>query len=324
MSPDGVASPPPAVAAFVHRFSDPDELAAALRAGDVSYMPLPGRRYEAELSMLQIETLQLRRVRDDAHASHAAALPDRVTILVRAGPVGDTTVNGHVLEANTAFIAGPSGPLNGLCRGRQDWAALTLPQDDFPGLAEIWGDGPLHGTTRAFRLAQEAMDRTMAAVNAVADHIPFIMAGRASATELRGLRSSLQELVADIGAGVEEERKASRAVAGALRILRRCEAHLQENIERPVYLQDLCAVVGVSPRKLHQAFVAAVGMSPLAYLKRRRLGLVRRALRDGAAGARLVKSIALAHGFWHLGNFAHDYRAMFGEAPSETLARRRA
>jgi hypothetical protein len=34
-----------------------------------------------------------------------------------------------------------------------------------------------------------------------------------------------------------------------------------------------------------------------------------------------VKSIALSHGFWHLGQFAHDYRATFGEAPSETLAR---
>ena len=34
----------------------------------------------------------------------------------------------------------------------------------------------------------------------------------------------------------------------------------------------------------------------------------------------MVKSVALAHGFWQLGNFAHDYRAMFGELPSETLA----
>ena len=37
----------------------------------------------------------------------------------------------------------------------------------------------------------------------------------------------------------------------------------------------------------------------------------------------LVKSVALTHGFWHLGQFAHDYRATFGEMPSETLARAR-
>jgi AraC family transcriptional regulator, ethanolamine operon transcriptional activator len=51
--------------------------------------------------------------------------------------------------------------------------------------------------------------------------------------------------------------------------------------------------------------------------------LVRRALASGGAGVRLVKSVALAHGFWHLGNFARDYRERFGEAPSETLARAR-
>jgi len=33
-----------------------------------------------------------------------------------------------------------------------------------------------------------------------------------------------------------------------------------------------------------------------------------------------VKQVAYAHGFWHLGQFAHDYKRLFGESPSETLA----
>jgi hypothetical protein len=36
---------------------------------------------------------------------------------------------------------------------------------------------------------------------------------------------------------------------------------------------------------------------------------------------RNVKSAALDHGFWHLGRFAHEYRNLFGERPSETLSR---
>jgi AraC family ethanolamine operon transcriptional activator len=36
-----------------------------------------------------------------------------------------------------------------------------------------------------------------------------------------------------------------------------------------------------------------------------------------------VKSVALSHGFWHLGQFARDYRETFGETPTETLARGR-
>lgn len=61
-------------------------------------------------------------------------------------------------------------------------------------------------------------------------------------------------------------------------------------------------------------------MSPHAYIKLRRLKQVRRALRRRSCAESLVKSIASAHGFWHLDYFARDYRARFGESPSETLA----
>jgi transcriptional regulator GlxA family with amidase domain len=33
-----------------------------------------------------------------------------------------------------------------------------------------------------------------------------------------------------------------------------------------------------------------------------------------------VKEVGLAHGFWHLGRFAKDYRSLFGEFPSETAS----
>jgi AraC family ethanolamine operon transcriptional activator len=46
---------------------------------------------------------------------------------------------------------------------------------------------------------------------------------------------------------------------------------------------------------------------------------VRSALRDAAS----VTEAATCFGFWHFGNFAHDYRALFGELPSETFRRRR-
>ncbi|MFV2073945.1 MAG: helix-turn-helix domain-containing protein, partial [Thermoanaerobaculales bacterium] len=46
----------------------------------------------------------------------------------------------------------------------------------------------------------------------------------------------------------------------------------------------------------------------------------RRALRS-ATQPTLVTDVANSWGFWHMGQFAADYRRQFGELPSETLRR---
>lgn len=58
-------------------------------------------------------------------------------------------------------------------------------------------------------------------------------------------------------------------------------------------------------------------MAPATYLRALRLNGVRRDLRGRAADS--VQDVAAAWGFWHLSQFATDYRRMFGARPSETL-----
>jgi AraC-like DNA-binding protein len=45
---------------------------------------------------------------------------------------------------------------------------------------------------------------------------------------------------------------------------------------------------------------------------------VRRGLRDAEKGV-AVQDVAAHWGFWHLGQFAQDYKRLFGELPSTTL-----
>ena len=85
----------------------------------------------------------------------------------------------------------------------------------------------------------------------------------------------------------------------------------------------MCDALGVSNRTLHNAFVTTIDRSPHAHLKVRRLILARRALQPSAGDLAQMKVVAYAHGFWHLGRFAVEYRHMFGETPSQTLAARR-
>jgi AraC family transcriptional regulator, ethanolamine operon transcriptional activator len=66
-----------------------------------------------------------------------------------------------------------------------------------------------------------------------------------------------------------------------------------------------------------------MGLSPKAYLKARRLNAVRRELLRDETAVGNIFDRASSWGFWHMGQFGRDYKAMFGELPSETLKRKK-
>lgn len=85
---------------------------------------------------------------------------------------------------------------------------------------------------------------------------------------------------------------------------------------------ELLARVGcVSVRTLHAAFQERLGESPMAYVRRVRLGKVRAELLAGDPGTARVTDIATKWGFFHQSRFAQHYRAQFHELPSVTLQR---
>lgn len=88
-------------------------------------------------------------------------------------------------------------------------------------------------------------------------------------------------------------------------------------IDQAPSIARLCLDLGVSRRTLQNGFQQVLDISPLAYLKAVRLGHARRALKQVGS----VTEAATAYGFWHFGHFSHDYQAMFGERPSQTLRR---
>ncbi|MGY8661578.1 helix-turn-helix transcriptional regulator [Bradyrhizobium sp. UFLA05-109] len=101
----------------------------------------------------------------------------------------------------------------------------------------------------------------------------------------------------------------------------RFEEFLEANPDRPLYLTEICAGIGVAERTLRGACEEHLGMAPIRYLTLRRMHLVRRALQWADAGKTNVTRIVTNHGFWQLGRFSVAYRRLFGESPSETLRR---
>ena len=98
---------------------------------------------------------------------------------------------------------------------------------------------------------------------------------------------------------------------------RACEAMLS-HADEPLSILEICRSVGSSRRKLNVCFQDVLGTTPVKYLRTLRLNGAHRALL--AAGPNdTVQNIASHWGFWHLSQFAVDYKKLFGELPSASM-----
>jgi AraC-like DNA-binding protein len=101
--------------------------------------------------------------------------------------------------------------------------------------------------------------------------------------------------------------------------VRKAAEFIDDHAHEDLPMARLARACGVTPRALQYAFRRHLGCTPMAYLRRVRLDLVRQALRDGAALT--VSDAAAQYGFFNPGRFAVGYRQVFGENPSDTLHR---
>jgi AraC-like DNA-binding protein len=104
--------------------------------------------------------------------------------------------------------------------------------------------------------------------------------------------------------------------------VRRAQDFMTANAERAISMAEIATASGVSLRSLQDAYRKARGVTLSEGLLLLRLDRFRRSLLSiDTQGS--VADAAFAAGFGHLGRAAAAYRDHYGEAPSETLRRRR-
>lgn len=102
------------------------------------------------------------------------------------------------------------------------------------------------------------------------------------------------------------------------RILEGAREYFERAGRNPVFLNELCRELGVSERTLQLAFQRWCGISPMKYLKLRRLHLLRERLVTSTPKEVSIKRAAIETGLWRLARYTQDYKRLFGELPSET------
>ena len=103
--------------------------------------------------------------------------------------------------------------------------------------------------------------------------------------------------------------------------VRQARDYIEANLDHPVSLADITAAAGVHVTTLLKGFKQHYEISPIAYLKQKRLEVARRTLLAAEPLSTSVTEVATQWGFFHLSRFARDYHQLFGELPSETLKR---
>jgi len=82
-------------------------------------------------------------------------------------------------------------------------------------------------------------------------------------------------------------------------------------------VQDLCGLVGVSEKTLFSAFKEKYRVSPSEYLKSLRLNKVKNEIESNKCQDNNISTIAGKYHFWHMGQFAKDFKKQFGILPSD-------
>ena len=128
------------------------------------------------------------------------------------------------------------------------------------------------------------------------------------------LLQSLLQLTFDMSGAIEPAGSSERS-----RVLKAALESIKDRPDGVLSISDLCRIAKASERTLLRAFTERLGVSPLEYMKAHRLNGARNDLAHESWMK--VSEAANKWGFWHLGQFAKDYRTRFGELPSDTSHR---
>ena len=304
-------------------FSELSELQASLRTLQLSGVALEAGRFSGSVCTLELGDFTLEVVRTSPALLIKAASSGRSGWLLLLEGASAAHWDGKPVGPYDIASLQPCGSLMASFRNDSACAFVSTEASQAKGLL-----GGAQGTriarrelVRVRRSSPSAHARLSSVIRTAEEQSRSALGTFGDDRMRRPLRARLLEAIGGLFSSADAGHSPRARLTGRQHVVRRADEFLCANPLRPIYTEDLCEALGVSASALHEAFQAIFGISPHRYLKLRRMSLVRASLLASVGPWKSVKAAALSFGFWHLGQFAHDYRAIFGELPSATLAR---
>jgi AraC family ethanolamine operon transcriptional activator len=321
-----VISPSPVIPLI--EFQDTDEFAPIIKGADVELIQTSSSLSGGSVTEVQFGSVVLQHCRIAFGCLARASIhKNPVSMMIPLRVTGPAMCNGFSLSHESFLVHGTGADYYSNTPTGFEWVLLPFKTDAIlHTIATLTQQEPPEFREHCLSIQppaeiMSAVHRMLADAVGVAQRNPQILMSKHA---LHSLEQSIHTAIALVLSRSRREASRYRQQTQLAHsyVRRRIEQYLDAHLLEPVYLADLCSAAGVSERTLEQVFREAYGVSPLRYLKLRRLNLARQRLRDGAIESTRVTDVALDCGFWELGRFAADYKTLFGESPSQTLQRR--
>jgi AraC-like DNA-binding protein len=306
-------------------FTDPDRYTASLQRTNAEMMTLGGGRFEAKLVRISLGRLQLQRLSDNLpRTSFSADVGGYATISFRTTPGPALHRSGVELLLSNIIRCGNRESYFQKSEGLACFGTMSLPIADLVSIgAEVVGCNlapPQVGVSiTPSHLALTKLKHLHEAAGHLAEHAPSVITHPEAAHGLE--QAMIEAMVACLGVRETDDEDRSALRQHSL-IMRRFRRVMEENLDKAVFITELCKEVGVTERTLRVCCQEQLGVGPKRYLLLRRMQLARRALQSSDRGTTSVTEVATRYGFWEFGRFAGEYKSAFGELPSATLGHR--
>ncbi len=303
---------------------DADEHAACLTNWTQRYDQLSAGPFAGEFEEFCFGKVQLFRekLNQTVHQS-GTAWPGSRTVAVPVRIEGAGWYNGEPYDANSVLTLGGSEELDFRTPRQLEILACTADSAALNAHALQVEHRNFEAELAGRQLTQVAPAKLQALGALLSTMMSSLRAAPALLQHVHTRRAMEQAMFSALLDTVHVQEPAARPSTRTRQyVVSRAREYMQAHIDEPITVADLCIELGVSRRTLQYSFQDVLDLNPVKFLRTLRLNAARRALKRAAAsGQGSVTDVAGEWGFWHLSHFSADYKAMFGELPSETLRR---
>ena len=308
-------------------FRDFDQLAEQARSWQLDFVQLDRGKTRFDLVQAGIGGVQLARARFGRKLhQRGAAPPGMRSIVIPTYPKLPHHWRGHEVDGNDLLIFPENGEFSSISQPGFDNVIQSVPiealericeEEELPGPDRLLADREFVSLAPGIMapLRKQAL-AYIAALKEARDTSSFNLLRKGIAENLT--RSILVTLATSLGRdpAAPSPRQRGACLRVAIELIEECG-------DEKLSVSELSRRARCSERTLLYAFKEHFGIGPKAYVQMWRLNQVRRKLSKPSVSVPIIADVANQCGFWHMGQFAADYRKMFGELPSETLARGR-